>query len=123
MPQLSGFANGFRDNLASVGFHITFSSRLGTLAIPVAPATAVVIVDNPVELIDSRVVIDDVPHRFNANALPDTPADFRHGQHVVGAYRRFCILQSGALGRAWRLNCRSRGALRVVVALRRRRSV
>jgi hypothetical protein len=30
-------------------------------------------------------------------------------------------LQSGALGRAWRLNCRRRGALRVAVALRGRR--
>ena len=119
--QLPGIPNGLGDNLASVGFNITFSSRLGTLAIPVAPTAAVEIVDDSVELIDARIVVDDVSHRFNANAFPDTPADFRHGQHVVGADRRLCILQSGALGRAWRLNCRRRGALRVAVALRGRR--
>src|SRR5690554_1108493 len=119
--QLSGLTSGLRNNLASVSFNITLSSRLGTLTIPVAPAAGIVIVDDSVELIDARIVIDDVPHRFNANAFADTPANFRHGQHVVGADRRLCILQSGALGRAWRLNFRRRGALRVAVALRGRR--
>ena len=117
MSQLSGLANGFRDNLASVGFNIPFSSRLGTLAISVAPAAAVVIVDDLVELIDARIVINDVAHRFNTNAFADTPANFRYGQYVIGADRRLCILQPGTLGGALNLSNRSRCALRGAVAL------
>ena len=82
--QLSGLANGLRDNLAPIRFYITLSSRLGTLTIPVAPTAAVVIVDDSVELSDLFIAIDDISHRFNANALPDTPANLRHGEHVVG---------------------------------------
>ena len=57
---------------------------------------AVVIDDNAVEFIGSLIGIDDVSPRFNAKSLSDAPVNLRYGQHVVGADRRLCILQSGA---------------------------
>jgi hypothetical protein len=93
---LPGISDGFRYDPASLGFNLSFCALLRTLAIPVTPAAAIVVIDDSIEPIDSFIRIDDIPHRLNTNALPDTPADLRDRQDVVCSYRRLTEFRTGS---------------------------